>query len=163
MVDVLDPRRPRPQPGHRERVDGTLRLTLNGAENSRTLAGRFIREIFGSSVQHLAFATADIFATGDGAARQRIPALPIPPNYYDDLDARFGLDRGADRHAAVPGTSSTIATRAASTSSSTAAGFGEGFFFEIVERRGYRGYGGPNAPFRIAAQKRAMHPAATRL
>jgi 4-hydroxyphenylpyruvate dioxygenase len=37
--------------------------------------------------------------------------------------------------------------------------FGEGFFFEIVERRGgYRGYGAPNAPFRIAAQKRRMLP-----
>ncbi|MDF2797544.1 MAG: sugar phosphate isomerase/epimerase and 4-hydroxyphenylpyruvate protein, partial [Devosia sp.] len=34
---------------------------------------------------------------------------------------------------------------------------GEGFFFEIVQRRGsYRGYGAVNAPFRIAAQKRAM-------
>jgi 4-hydroxyphenylpyruvate dioxygenase len=30
-------------------------------------------------------------------------------------------------------------------------------FFEIVERRGgYAGYGAPNAPFRIAAQKRLM-------
>jgi 4-hydroxyphenylpyruvate dioxygenase-like putative hemolysin len=37
--------------------------------------------------------------------------------------------------------------------------FGEGFFFEIIERRGgYAGYGGPNAPFRIAAQKRTMPP-----
>ena len=37
--------------------------------------------------------------------------------------------------------------------------FGEGFFFEIVERRdGYRGYGAPNAPFRIAAQKRHLRP-----
>ncbi|MGN6764596.1 MAG: hypothetical protein ACTHJY_05460 [Rhizobiaceae bacterium] len=33
------------------------------------------------------------------------------------------------------------------------------FFFEIFERRDYHaGYGGPNAPFRIAAQKRAMLP-----
>ena len=37
--------------------------------------------------------------------------------------------------------------------------YGEGFFFEIVERRnGYRGYGAPNAPFRIAAQKRSVRP-----
>jgi hypothetical protein len=35
--------------------------------------------------------------------------------------------------------------------------YGEGFIFEIVERRGlYRGYGAPNAPFRIAAQKRQL-------
>jgi len=32
-----------------------------------------------------------------------------------------------------------------------------GMFFEIVERHGgYAGYGAPNAPFRIAAQKRLM-------
>ena len=45
-----------------ESDDGGLRLTLNGAENRKTLAGHFIAESFGSSVQHLAFATDDIFA-----------------------------------------------------------------------------------------------------
>src|SRR3546814_12971172 len=35
--------------------------------------------------------------------------------------------------------------------------YGDGFFFEIIERRGYHGYGAPNAPFRIAAQKRGIH------
>lgn len=36
----------------------------------------------------------------------------------------------------------------------------EGLFFEIVQRRGsYDGYGAPNAPFRLAAQKRLMRPA----
>jgi 4-hydroxyphenylpyruvate dioxygenase len=36
---------------------------------------------------------------------------------------------------------------------------GEGFFFEVVQRgAGYRGYGALNAPFRIAAQKRALAP-----
>ncbi len=38
------------------------------------------------------------------------------------------------------------------------AAHGEGFFFEIVERRGYKGYGAPNAIFRIAAQKRHIRP-----
>ena len=37
--------------------------------------------------------------------------------------------------------------------------YGEGFFFEILERRnGYLGYGAANAPFRIAAQKRSIRP-----
>ena len=36
----------------------------------------------------------------------------------------------------------------------------DGFFFEIVQRQGnYAGYGAPNAPFRIAAQKRTARPA----
>ena len=30
--------------------------------------------------------------------------------------------------------------------------FADRFFFEIVERRGYKGFGAANAPFRIAAQ-----------
>ena len=35
--------------------------------------------------------------------------------------------------------------------------YGDGFIFEMVERRGpYRGYGAPNAPVRIAAQKRQL-------
>ena len=32
--------------------------------------------------------------------------------------------------------------------------FDERFFFEIVERRGYRGFGAGNAPIRLAAQTR---------
>ena len=32
--------------------------------------------------------------------------------------------------------------------------FAKRFFFEIVERRGYRGYGTANAPIRLAAQSR---------
>ena len=88
--------------------------------------------------------------------------LEIPPNYYDDLAARFGLDEAtADKLRAA----NILYDRDDGGEFFQFYGqmFGEGFFFEIVERRGYRGYGGPNAPFRIAAQKRAMHPAVTRL
>jgi 4-hydroxyphenylpyruvate dioxygenase len=39
-----------------------------------------------------------------------------------------------------------------------------GFFFEIVERRGYHGYGAVNASIRLAAQARlARDPAVSRL
>lgn len=34
--------------------------------------------------------------------------------------------------------------------------FAEGLFFEIVERRGYRGFGAVNAPIRMAAQTRSI-------
>ena len=71
MVDVIDPAGlVRSQVI--ENDDGALRLTLNGAENRQTLAGHFIAESFGSGVQHLAFATADIFATAAALARARL-------------------------------------------------------------------------------------------
>ncbi|MDE3238558.1 MAG: sugar phosphate isomerase/epimerase and 4-hydroxyphenylpyruvate domain-containing protein [Paracoccaceae bacterium] len=158
MVDVVDPAglvRSQAIEG----ADGGFRVTLNGAENARTLAGHFLAESFGSAVQHIAFRTEDIFATAERLARNGFETLTISPNYYADLGARLGLEpalvdrlRAAhilyDRDAAGEYFQLYSAT------------WGEGFFFEIVERRGgYAGYGAVNAPFRIAAQKRGMRPA----
>ncbi|ACP21493.1 putative 4-hydroxyphenylpyruvate dioxygenase protein (plasmid) [Sinorhizobium fredii NGR234] len=156
MVDIIDPAGiVRSQVV--ENDAGTLRLTLNGAENRNTLAGRFIAETFGSGVQHLAFATDDIFATAAALRANGFRALPISPNYYDDVEARFGLeadlverlkaenilydrDEGGEFFQLYSPT------------------YGEGFFFEIIERRGYRGYGAANAIFRIAALKKHLRP-----
>lgn len=41
--------------------------------------------------------------------------------------------------------------------------FAERFFFEMVAREGYPGFGAPNAPIRLAAQARlSRHPAVPR-
>ncbi len=157
MVDVVDPSGVvRSQVVEGE--DGRLRLTLNGAENRRTLAGHFLAEGFGSGVQHLAFATNDIFATAEKLAERGFEPLEISSNYYDDLEARLGLSaelsEGLRRFRLLydrdeAGEYFQFYSRT----------YGEGFFFEVVERRnGYRGYGAPNATFRIAAQKRSMRP-----
>jgi 4-hydroxyphenylpyruvate dioxygenase len=140
-----------------ENNSGSLRITINGAENRRTLAGHFIAEKFGSGVQHLAFETADIFATAAALRQNGFRALPISSNYYGDVEARFGLDPelterlkaenilyDRDEHGEYFQLYSGT--------------FGEGFFFEIVQRDGYRGYGAPNAIFRIAALKKQMRP-----
>ncbi len=139
-----------------ESPDGAIRVTLNGAETHRTFAGRFIADSFGSSVQHVAFATDDIFATADALQANGFAMLPVPENYYDDLAARLGLepDVVARLRAAnilydedAQGAYYQIYSRA----------FGDGIFFEIVQRGArYGGYGAPNAPFRIAAQRRLM-------
>lgn len=157
MVDVVDPAglvRSQAVEG----LDGGLRLTLNGAENRKTLAGHFIAESFGSSVQHIAFDCSDIFATAAALARLGFEALEISPNYYDDLEARLGLEPELTRRLRD---ANILYDRDGNGEyfqlySQT---YGEGFFFEIVQRRGgYKGYGAPNAPFRIAAQKRSIRP-----
>lgn len=134
--------------------DGGVRLVLNGAETPRTLAGRFLAEGGGATVQHLAFATDDILATADRLAARGFESLPMPRNYYDDLAARFDIpaDRLARMQAANilydrvgDGEFFQLYSRP----------FGPGVVFEIVERRGgYGGYGAANASCRIAAQKR---------
>jgi 4-hydroxyphenylpyruvate dioxygenase len=156
MVDVVDPdglvRSQAIQ-------SGALRVTLNGAEARRTLAGRFVEDSFGSSVQHIAFGSDDIFATAQDLAMRGFPVLQIGANYYADVEARYGLDPALtarlralnimyDEDAGGQFFQLYSATRP------------DGMFFEIVQRQGnYQGYGAPNAPFRIAAQKRATRPA----
>ena len=46
-----------------ESADGALRVILNASQSQRTQSSRFLTEVLGSGVQHLAFATQDIFAT----------------------------------------------------------------------------------------------------
>jgi 4-hydroxyphenylpyruvate dioxygenase len=141
-----------------ENSAGSLRITMNGAENRNTLAGRFIAETFGSGIQHLAFRTDDIFATAAALSTNGFVSLAISPNYYDDLEARFGLDPQMSEQLR---THNILYDRDAHGEyfqlySPT---FGEGFFFEIVERKGYRGYGAANAIFRIAALRKHLRPA----
>ncbi|CAN7627642.1 bifunctional sugar phosphate isomerase/epimerase/4-hydroxyphenylpyruvate dioxygenase family protein [Pararhizobium sp. LjRoot255] len=141
-----------------ENSAGSLRITMNGAENRNTLAGRFIAETFGSGIQHLAFRTDDIFATAAALSANGFVSLAISPNYYDDLEARFGLNPQMSEQLR---THNILYDRDAHGEyfqlySPT---FGEGFFFEIVERKGYRGYGAANAIFRIAALRKHLRPA----
>lgn len=157
MVDIVDPSGiVRSQVV--QNAEGSLRITMNGAENRNTLAGHFLAETFGSGIQHLAFATNDIFVTAERLAANGFVSLQITPNYYDDLQARFGLstllterlkrwnilydrDEGGEYFQLY------------------SPSFGEGIFFEIVQRSGYQGYGAANAIFRIAALRKHMRPA----
>jgi 4-hydroxyphenylpyruvate dioxygenase len=101
--------------------------------------------------EHIAFAVDDLVATARAARARGLDFLRIPANYYEDLDARFGLepdflatlrelnllyDRDPDGEF-LHFYTATVGS----------------VFFEMVERRGnYDGYGAPNAPVRHAVQ-----------
>jgi 4-hydroxyphenylpyruvate dioxygenase len=134
-----------------------LRVILNGSSASRTLSARFINEFFGSGVQHVAFSCADIFATVADMRARGAQFLKIPENYYDDIEAKYDLNDATmaalrdnqilyDREG--DGEFFQIYTHT----------FDERFFFEIVQRRNYEGFGAPNAAIRLAAQRRESRP-----
>lgn len=137
---------------------GQARITLNGAETHRTLAGSFLADSFGGAVQHVAFESSDIFASARTMAELGFKPLPMTGNYYKDIKARFAIEDSKiedlksfdilyDEDDA--GAFLQFYSRP----------FAGGFFFEIVQRvNGYDAYGAPNAPFRIAAQKRLLRP-----
>src|SRR6185295_11729682 len=136
-----------------EAPDGRLRFVLNASQSPRTQSSRFLSELFGSGVQHIAFATDDLLATVQQLERNGVHVLRIPENYYDDLEAKTDLTPEQlmtfrahnilyDREGGAEYLQVYTET------------FDQRFFFEIVERRGYRGYGASNAPIRLAAQAR---------
>lgn len=138
--------------------DGAVRFVLNGSQAQRTLSSRFVSEHFGSGVQHIAFDAPDIFAAVDAMRAAGLSFLDIPENYYEDLEARHGLDpefidKLRDHHILYDRDGEAeflqVYTHV----------FAQRFFFEIVERRGgYAGFGAVNAPVRLAAQAREARP-----
>ncbi|SEP65561.1 4-hydroxyphenylpyruvate dioxygenase [Loktanella sp. DSM 29012] len=155
MVDVVDPDGlVRSQ--SIETPDGAFRITLNGADTHRTMAGGFLADSFGASVQHIALTSDDIFATSAAMTEMGFKPLPMADNYYADLAARFDLDPDQLERLKA-GNILYDEDAKGSLYHFYSRPYAGGMFFEIVQRQnGYSGYGAPNAPFRIAAQKRLM-------
>jgi 4-hydroxyphenylpyruvate dioxygenase len=128
-------------------ADGTLRIVLNVAP----APGGQARP---QHAQHIALATDDIVATARRLREGGIDLLPIPANYYTDLEARHD-DLG-------PATLATLRSLGILYDHDAEQGgaflhlytvtYGH-VFFEIVQRTGgYQGYGARNATVRLAAQ-----------
>ena len=124
--------------------DGAVRMALNIAP--------MVFDGDGSGYpQHVAFACSDLVTLARTAVARGLQFLPVPGNYYEDLDARFGLD---PKFLAVLKDLNLLYDRDADGEflhfyTSTVGNV----FFEVVERRpAYEGYGAPNAPVRLAAQ-----------
>ncbi|WP_188861947.1 bifunctional sugar phosphate isomerase/epimerase/4-hydroxyphenylpyruvate dioxygenase family protein [Marinobacterium nitratireducens] len=131
--------------------NGRVRIPINMTAAREASAQRFISKSKGSGVQQIAFGCDDIFAAAEAVGADNM--LPIPDNYYRDLDARFALapellerlqrlnvlyDRNED------GEFFNFYTREV-----------HGVFFEVVQRVGdYGRYGEANAHIRLAAQAR---------
>jgi 3-dehydroshikimate dehydratase len=134
-------------------ADGALRIALNASQSQHTQSSRFLSEYFGSGVQHIAFATDDIVAAARQLKANGIETLAIPENYYDDLEAR--VDLPAEQLKIIKA-NNILYDRddAGEYFQLYTPSFKDLFFIEIVERRGYRGFGAVNAPIRLHAQSR---------
>lgn len=126
-----------------------VRLPINMTEARQASPQRFIQRRQGSGVQQIAFACEDIFKAVSQLDVANV--LPIPANYYRDIEARFQLPEEiiAQLKAANilydrndEGEFFHFYTREV-----------QGVFFEVVQRVGnYQGYGEANAHIRFAAQ-----------
>ncbi|MDB3914736.1 sugar phosphate isomerase/epimerase and 4-hydroxyphenylpyruvate domain-containing protein [Alphaproteobacteria bacterium] len=135
-----------------ENENKTFRMTMNATNNNKTVAGRFLESKKGPGIQHIAISTSNIIKLVKDLMSRGQKFLEISNNYYDDIEARFGLDFNfcnelKDLNILYDeddnGSFLQIYTHV----------FNDQFFFEFVQRiNGYKGYGANNALFRIAAQ-----------
>ncbi len=130
--------------------DGAVCIPLNTSFAHESSTQRFRTRYAGSGVQQIALRCADIFAVAERLNPRNV--LPMPENYYEDLDARHDLDPALlerlRRHNVLydeidGGRLFQLFTRQIN-----------GLFFEILQRDGYTRFGEANASARLAAQAR---------
>jgi 4-hydroxyphenylpyruvate dioxygenase len=136
-------------------TDGALRMVLNASQSKHSMSSRFVSEAFGSGVHHIALATENILATITRLRAKGVPLLSVPENYYDDIESKTDLSAeqidALRKHNVLYDRDASGEYLQAYTQT-----FDDRFFFEIVERRGYKGFGASNAPIRLAAQSRLV-------
>jgi 4-hydroxyphenylpyruvate dioxygenase len=111
-----------------------------------------------AGVTQVAFACADVVATVRALRGRGVPLMPVPDNYYRDLDARFGLDAATLDLLRENGLLYDRAGDGGELLHAYTPVLPTGFYVELLERRGgYDGYGSANTHVRLAAQ--AVRPA----
>jgi 4-hydroxyphenylpyruvate dioxygenase len=125
---------------------GKIRIPLNESQDDASQIEEFLKDYGGEGIQHLAFATDDIFRSVEAMRERGVAFQETPDTYYEQLDAR------------VPGHGLSLQRlRADRILADGAPAKGEGLllqiftetmvgpiFFELIERRGNEGFGEGN-------------------
>jgi 4-hydroxyphenylpyruvate dioxygenase len=126
--------------------DDKIRIPLNESQDDYSQIAEYLKEYKGEGIQHLAFATDDIFKTVDQLRANGVRFQESPETYYDMIDQR------------IPGHAHDVAAmRARRILIDGSPETGEGLllqiftenmvgpiFFEIIQRKGNEGFGEGN-------------------
>lgn len=132
--------------------DRTVRVVLNVSLSDRTRTARQVQATgtAGGNVHHIALSCDDIFSAVASLRNRGARFVAISPNYYDDLLARLGLDETLVRRMQALDILYDESERGRFFHA-YGEPFRDRFFFELVQREAYDGYGAINAPARMAS------------
>lgn len=128
-----------------------LRMVLNAAvSRPQVRAGAPAPPPLLGDVDYIALGCDDIFQAVERLRANGVAFVSLSPNYYDDLITRVSLDRAVvDRMRALDIVYDD--TGGGDYFHAYTEAFEDRFHFQIVQRRGYEGYGAANAPARAAS------------
>lgn len=128
---------------------GGLRIVLNASQVGAA-ADR------PTGITQLAFACSDAAREVDRLRAAGVGLMPVPDNYYDDLDARLDLEPDLLAELREHRLLYDVDADGGELLHAYTMPYDGGYFLEILERRGgYDGYGAVNTHVRLAAQATA--------
>lgn len=130
----------------------TFQLAFNASDAQGTTSAKFIQRANGSGVQHIALLTEDILVCAESLVNNAVETVKIPANYYPDIQSRFGLDSALCERMATRNILYDEDDDGCFYQLYTKPVDGK-FYFEIVQRDGYKGLGAANAWLRATAQQ----------
>jgi 4-hydroxyphenylpyruvate dioxygenase len=126
--------------------DDKIRIPLNESQDDYSQIAEYLKEYKGEGIQHLAFATDDIFKTVDALRASGLKFQNSPDTYYDMIDQRIpghSHDVAAmrDRRILIDGSPETGEGLLLQIFTENMVG---PIFFEIIQRKGNEGFGEGN-------------------
>jgi 4-hydroxyphenylpyruvate dioxygenase len=126
--------------------DDKIRIPLNESQDEYSQIAEYLKEYGGEGIQHLAFATDDIFATVDALRESGVRFQQSPDTYYDMIDERIpshahDVQAMRDRRILIDGSPETGEGLLLQIFTENMVG---PIFFEIIQRKGNEGFGEGN-------------------
>jgi 4-hydroxyphenylpyruvate dioxygenase len=126
--------------------DDKIRIPLNESQDDYSQIAEYLKEYGGEGIQHLAFATDDIFTTVDALRAAGIRFQDSPDTYYDMIDARIpghahNVAEMRKRRILIDGSPETGEGLLLQIFTENMVG---PIFFEIIQRKGNEGFGEGN-------------------
>jgi 4-hydroxyphenylpyruvate dioxygenase len=126
--------------------DDKIRIPLNESQDDYSQIAEYLKEYKGEGIQHLAFATDDIFKTVDMLRANGVKFQDSPETYYDMIDERIpghAHDVAAmrQRRILIDGSPETGEGLLLQIFTENMVG---PIFFEIIQRKGNEGFGEGN-------------------
>jgi len=126
--------------------DDKIRIPLNESQDDYSQIAEYLKEYKGEGIQHLAFATDDIFATVDALRANGVKFQDSPETYYDMIDKRVpnhahDVQAMRQRRILIDGSPETGEGLLLQIFTENMVG---PIFFEIIQRKGNEGFGEGN-------------------